>query len=228
MAGGTLLFVHLHVHTEYSLLDGAVRIDKVIEKVHKLGMPAVAITDHGSMYGVLEFYKAAKKKGIKPILGCEVYLAPRSRFQKKPGLDDLRYHLVLLAKNMQGYRNLMKIVTASYLEGFYYKPRADKELLAKYSEGLIALSACMAGEIPELLLAGEEEKALQAALGYRDIFGPGNFYLELQEHGLPDQKKLNPKLVKLAEKTGIPLVATNDFHYLVWGAASAHDVLLCI
>ncbi len=222
------MFVHLHVHTEYSLLDGAARISRVVEKAQKLGMPAVAITDHGSMYGVLEFYKAAKQKGIKPLLGCEVYVAPRSRFQKEPGRDDFKYHLLLLAKNMQGYRNLMKLVTAGYLEGFYYKPRVDKELLSKYNEGLIALSACKAGEIPELLLSGEEEKALQTALWYRDNFGPGNFYLELQEHGLPDQKELNLKLLKLGEKAGIPLVATNDVHYLERSDAAAHDVLLCI
>ena len=222
------MFVHLHVHTEYSLLDGAARIVKLVEKAQKLGMPAVAITDHGSMYGVIDFYKAAKQSGIKPILGCEVYVAPRSRFQKEPGRDDFKYHLVLLAKNLQGYRNLMKIVTAGYLEGFYYKPRVDRELLEKYNEGLIALSACMAGEIPELLLAGEEERALQAALWYRDTFGPGNFYLELQDHGLADQKELNQKLLKLGEKTGIPLVATNDVHYLERSDAAAHDVLLCI
>ena len=222
------MFVHLHVHTEYSLLDGAARIVKLMEKAQKLGMPAVAITDHGSMYGVIDFYKAAKQSGIKPILGCEVYVAPRSRFQKEPGRDDFKYHLVLLAKNLQGYRNLMKIVTASYLEGFYYKPRVDRELLEKYNEGLIALSACMAGEIPEFLLAGEEERALQAALWYRDTFGPGNFYLELQDHGLADQKELNLKLLKLGEKTGIPLVATNDVHYLERSDAAAHDVLLCI
>jgi len=222
------LFVHLHVHTEYSLLDGASRIEKIVEKAYKLGMPAVAITDHGSMYGVIDFYKAAREKGIKPILGCEVYVAPRSRFQKEPGRDEHKYHLVLLAKNMQGYRNLMKIVTAGFLEGFYYKPRVDKELLEKYHEGLIALSGCMAGEIPELLLAGEEEKALQAALWYRDTFKGGNFYLELQDHGLPEQKKLNVKLMHLGEETGIPLVATNDVHYLERGDASAHDVLLCI
>lgn len=222
------MFVHLHVHTEYSLLDGASRIEKVIEKAHRLGMPAVAITDHGSMYGVIEFYKAARQKGIKPILGCEVYVAPRSRFQKEPGRDDHKYHLVLLAKNMQGYRNLMKLVTAGYLEGFYYKPRVDKELLEKYHEGLIALSGCMAGEIPELLLAGEDEKALQAALWYRDTFKEGNFYLELQDHGLAEQKKLNSKLLRLGEERGIPLVATNDVHYLERSDAAAHDVLLCI
>lgn len=222
------MFVHLHVHTEYSLLDGAARVKRIIEKAHQLKMPAVAITDHGNMYGVLEFYKAAKQRGVKPLLGCEVYVAPRGRMQKEARLDDFKYHLVLLAKNMQGYRNLMKLVTAAYLEGFYYKPRVDKELLSEYSEGLIALSACVAGEIPELLLAGEEEKALQTALWYRDNFGPGNFYLELQDHGLPAQKKVNKMLLELGKKTGIPLVATNDVHYLDRSDAEAHDVLLCI
>jgi DNA polymerase-3 subunit alpha len=222
------LFVHLHVHTEYSLLDGAARIDKVVEKAHKLGMPAVAITDHGNLYGVIDFYKAARQKGIKPIIGCEVYVAPRGRWQKEPGRDDTRFHLVLLAKNMQGYLNLMQLVTAGYLEGFYYKPRVDREILEKYKEGLIALSACQAGEIPRLLLAGEEEKAWQTACWYRDTFGPDNFYLELQEHGLPEQKGLNRKLLELGGETGIPLVVSNDVHYLEQEDARAHDVLLCI
>lgn len=222
------MFVHLHVHTEYSLLDGAARIDQVVEKACKLGMPAVAITDHGNLYGVIDFYKAAKKRGIKPILGCEVYVAPRSRLQKEPGIDDTRYHLVLLAKNMQGYQNLMQLVTAGYLEGFYYKPRVDREILEKYKEGLIVLSACQAGEIPRLLLAGEAEKALQTACWYRDTFGPGNFYLELQAHGLPEQEMLNRKLMALGKETGIPLVVSNDVHYLDEEDARAHDVLLCI
>lgn len=222
------MFVHLHVHTEYSLLDGAARIKDVIEKACQLGMPAVAITDHGNMYGVVDFYKEAKKKGIKPLLGCEVYVAPRSRFQKEQGRDDYRYHLVLLAKNIEGYRNLMKLVTASYLEGFYYKPRVDRELLSRHSKGLIALSACKAGEIPVLLLAGKDDKAHETALWYREVFGPGNFYLELQDHGLAEQKELNQKLLKLGEETDIPLVVSNDVHYLERGDAEAHDVLLCI
>ncbi|MGI6328911.1 MAG: DNA polymerase III subunit alpha [Dethiobacteria bacterium] len=222
------MFVHLHVHTEYSLLDGASRIKDVIGKACQLGMPAVAITDHGNMYGVIDFYKEAKKQGIKPILGCEVYVAPRSRLQKEQGRDDSRYHLVLLAKNMEGYRNLMKLVSAGYLEGFYYKPRVDRELLSRHSEGLIALSACKAGEIPVLLLAGEEDRALETALWYRDLFGPGNFYLELQDHGLTEQKELNQKLLELGEKADIPLIVSNDVHYLERVDAEAHDVLLCI
>lgn len=222
------MFVHLHVHTEYSLLDGAARIDRVVEKAYKLGMPAVAITDHGNLYGIIDFYQAARQRGLKPIIGCEVYVAPRSRWQKEPGLDDHRFHLVLLAKNKQGYLNLMQLVTAGYLEGFYYKPRVDRELLARHNAGLIALSACQAGEIPRLLLAGEEKNACQTACWYRDTFGPENFYLELQEHGLPEQKELNRKLLALGEKTGIPLVAANDVHYLEKEDARAHDVLLCI
>ena len=222
------MFVHLHVHTEYSLLDGAARINQVVEKAHRLDMPAVAITDHGNLYGVIDFYKAARQKGLKPIIGCEVYVAPRSRKQKEPGKDDLRFHLVLLAKNKEGYLNLMRLVTAGYLEGFYYKPRVDRELLARYNAGLIALSACQAGEIPRLLLAGEDESAYHTACWYRDTFGPGNFYLELQEQGLAEQKELNRKLFSLGEKTGIPLVATNDVHYLEREDARAHDVLLCI
>ncbi len=222
------MFVHLHVHTEYSLLDGATRIKGIIEKAQQLGMPAVAVTDHGAMYGVVEFYKEAVKNGIKPIIGCELYVAPRNRDQREPGRDDANYHLLLLARNMKGYKNLVKLVTAGYLEGFYYKPRVDRQVLSEYSEGLVALSACKAGEIPELLLRGEEEEALQAALWYRENFGEGNFYLELQDQGLPEQGKLNEMLLRLGEKAGVPLVATNDVHYLGRGDAQAHEVLLCI
>ena len=202
------MFVHLHVHTEYSLLDGAARIVKLMEKAQKLGMPAVAITDHGSMYGVIDFYKAAKQSGIKPILGCEVYVAPRSRFQKEPGRDDFKYHLVLLAKNLQGYRNLMKIVTASYLEGFYYKPRVDRELLEKYNEGLIALSACMAGRsgVPP---GREEERALQAALWHGTLLGPAIFISNCRITGLPTRRS-STEAVKAGRENRIPLVATND------------------
>ena len=222
------MFIHLHVHTEYSLLDGAARIRSVVEKAAELGMPAVAITDHGTMYGVIDFYKEARSKGIKPLIGCEVYVAPRSRFSKESSRDNLYYHLVLLAKDMVGYRNLLKIVSAGYLEGFYYKPRVDKELLLKYNKGLIALSACLAGEIPDLLLKGDEKKALETALWYKDTFGEDNFYLELQDQGIPEQKELNRKLLQLGEKAKIPLVATNDVHYLEREDAEAHDVLLCI
>ncbi len=222
------MFVHLHVHTEYSLLDGASRIRSVVGKAAELGMPAVAITDHGTMYGVIDFYKAARDNGIKPLIGCEVYVAPKSRFRKEGNRETLYNHLVLLAKDAEGYRNLVKIVSAGYLEGFYYKPRVDKELLSQYSKGLIALSGCLAGEIPELLLKGEDQKALQAALWYRENFGEGNFYLELQDQGLAEQKELNQKLLLLGEKAEIPLVATNDVHYLEREDAEAHDVLLCI
>ena len=222
------MFVHLHVHTEYSLLDGAARIRSVVGKAAALGMPAVAITDHGTMYGVIDFYKAARDNGIKPLIGCEVYVAPKSRFRKEGNRETLYNHLVLLAKDAEGYRNLVKIVSAGYLEGFYYKPRVDKELLSQYSKGLIALSGCLAGEIPELLLQGEDEKALQAALWYRKNFGEGNFYLELQDQGLAEQQELNRKLLLLGEKAKIPLVATNDVHYLEREDAEAHDVLLCI
>ncbi len=222
------MFVHLHNHSEYSLLDGAARIKKMVEKASRLGMPALAMTDHGVMYGAIEFYKAARKAGLKPIIGCEVYVAPRRRFDKEHGKDDFQYHLVLLAKNREGYRNLMKLVTAAYLEGFYYKPRIDKELLAEHSEGLFALSACLAGEVPALLLRGEDEKAMQAASWYRDTFAKGHFFLELQDQGLPEQQELNQKLLALGEQAGIPLVATNDIHYLEQEDAEAHDVLLCI
>jgi len=222
------VFVHLHCHTEYSLLDGAARVSAIIDRAHLLGMPAVAITDHGVMFGAIEFYKAARKKGIKPLIGCEVYVAPRSRFDREARRDDHPHHLVLLARNMQGYRNLCKLVTLAFMEGFYYKPRVDKELLERCSEGLTALSACRAGEIPDLLLRGEEAKAFTAAKWYRDLFGEDYFYLELQDQGLPEQEGLNYKLLNLAERTGIPLVATNDVHYLRRDDASAHDVLLCI
>ncbi len=221
-------FVHLHCHTEYSLLDGAARIKELIRRAVDLEMPAVAITDHGAMFGVVDFYREALKAGIKPVIGCEVYVAPRSRFQKEPKLDDHQYHLVLLAENQQGYRNLMRIVTAGYLEGFYYKPRADHELLAENAEGLIAMSGCLGGEVPALLARGEDEAALKLAGRYRDIFGPENFYLELQDHRLPEQPGVNRGLCSIARRTGTGLVATNDVHYLRREDAAVHDVLLCI
>lgn len=221
------MFVHLHVHTEYSLLDGTARIKEVVEKASSQGMPAVAITDHGNMYGVIDFYKEAQKKGIKPIIGCEVYVASGSRFQKEAGRGDVMYHLVLLAKNKVGYRNLSKLVSSAYIEGFYYKPRVDKELLSSHSEGLIALSACKGGEIAQLLLNERDLEAEDVALWYSRIFQDG-FYLELQDHGLEDQKFINKKLLSLAEKTGLPLIATNDVHYLEKDDAEAHDLLLCI
>ncbi len=221
-------FVHLHCHSEYSLLDGAARVKKLVERAAELKMPAIAITDHGTMFGVMEFYRAALKAGIKPLLGCEVYVAPRSRLQKEARKDDSQYHLVLLAENNTGYCNLMRLVSAGYLEGFYYKPRVDRELLEECSEGLIALSACLAGEVPTLILSGQVEKAYEAARYYRDLFGSGNFFLELHDHGLPEQKLVNKVLVELAKAEGIPLVASNDVHYLSRSDAEVHDVLICI
>lgn len=222
-------FVHLHVHTEYSLLDGVIRIDELLERVASYGMEAVAITDHGVMYGVVDFYKKAQEKGIKPIIGCEVYVAPGSRFEKVVVKgSEPAYHLVLLAENEEGYRNLIELVTRAFLEGFYYKPRVDKELLREYSRGLIALSACLAGEIPRLVLSGNVKEAEQVALEYRDIFGPENFFLELQENKIPEQKVVNEALVAIAKKFRIPLVATNDCHYLDARDAYMHDVVLAI
>lgn len=221
-------FVHLHVHTEYSLLDGASRIEKLVLRAKELGMPAIAITDHGSMYGVIDFYKHAKKQGINPVIGCEVYVAPRSRFEKSAVEGEAYYHLVLLAQNNTGYRNLVEIVSRGYTEGFYYKPRVDKELLRKHSEGLICLSACIAGEIPSLLLKGDITGAESLAREYREIFGPENFFIELQDHGIPEQKQVNQLLIDLSQKLDIGLVATNDLHYINKSDGECHDVLLCI
>lgn len=219
--------VHLHVHTEYSLLDGACRIKRLVQKVKELGQTAVAITDHGSMYGVIDFYKECKNNGIKPIIGCEVYVATRSRFEKVHKLDG-SYHLVLLCKNQIGYENLIKLVSCGYIEGFYNKPRIDIELLKKHSEGLVALSACLAGEIPRLLSKGEYEKAKQTAIQYEEIFGKGNYYIEIQNHGIDDQIKILPLLNKLSLETGIPLVATNDSHYIDKEDYAMQNVLICI
>ena len=221
-------FVHLHVHTEYSLLDGANRIKDLIKRTAELGMKSIAITDHGVMYGVIDFYKEAVKNGIKPILGCEVYTAARSRFDKQAGVDADQGHLVLLARNEAGYRNLMKIVSAGFIEGFYYKPRIDFEVLERYSDGLIALSACLSGDIPKALLRNEFEKAKAIALRLDGMFGRGSFYLELQNNGIEEQNLVNASLIKLSQETGIPLVATNDAHYLRREDARAHEVLLCI
>lgn len=221
-------FVHLHVHTEYSLLDGANRIRDLIARTAELGMDSIAITDHGVMYGVVDFYKEAVKNGIKPIIGCEVYTARRTRFDKQPGLDSDQGHLVLLAKDNEGYRNLMKIVSIGFVEGFYYKPRIDMEVLEKYSDGIIALSACMSGDVPSAILDGNYEKAREKALALNRIFGQGNFYLELQNNGIKEQNLVNQGLIRLSEEAGIPLVATNDAHYLRRGDALAHEVLLCI
>jgi len=208
-------FTHLHVHTHYSLLDGLPKIDQLLDYVKELGMDSVAITDHGVLYGAIEFYKKAKEKGIKPIIGCEVYMAYERLEQKRPNIDDKRYHLILLAKNEVGYKNLVKIVTKAHLDGFYYKPRVDEHLLRKYSEGLIAMTACLAGRIPRLIVAKQFEAAEELALKYQEIFGKDNFYLELQDHPkIPEQKLVNETLISMSKKYGIPLVATNDSHYL--------------
>ena len=221
-------FVHLHVHTEYSLLDGAGRVGDLLDRAKELGMKALAITDHGCMFGVVNFYKEAIKRDIKPIIGCEVYVAKRTMADRDPRLDSDQYHLVLLAKNNTGYKNLMKIVSTGYLEGFYYKPRVDLNVLKEYSEGIICLSGCIAGEIQQRLLEGNYQRAKEIALEYRDIFGEGNFYLEIQDHGMGEQKKVNPDLIRLGKETGIPLAATNDVHYTNREDWEFHDILLCI
>ena len=223
-------FVHLHVHTEYSLLDGSNKIKECVARVKELGMDSVAITDHGVMYGVIDFYRAAKAAGIRPILGCEVYVAPGSRFDKEAGAgkDDRYYHLVLLAENDLGYHNLMKIVSRGFTEGYYYKPRVDLELLREYHEGLIALSACLAGEVQKNIQRGMYEEGKAAALRYQDIFGEGNFFLELQDHGMPEQRLVNQSLLRMSQETGIELVATNDIHYTYAEDEKPHDILLCL
>lgn len=222
-------FTHLHVHTAYSLLDGAAKINQLVKRIKELGMDSCAITDHGVMYGAIDFYKACKEEGIRPILGCEVYVAPGSRFSQetRPG-EERYYHLVLLAENDEGWHNLMKIVTRGFTEGFYYKPRVDYEVLETYHKGIIALSACLAGEVASYLRQGLYEKGKQAALKYQKIFGEGNFFLELQDHGIGQQKIVNQSLLRIHEETGMPLVATNDTHYIYPEDADAHDILLCI
>ena len=222
-------FVHLHLHTQFSLLDGAIRLDELFARAKEFRMPALAITDHGSMFGALEFYQQALRAGIKPIVGCEVYVAPGSRFEKtSKGISEASYHLILLAKNLTGYRNLLKLVSAGYFEGFYYRPRVDKELLQQYNEGLIALSACLQGEIPFCLVREDEKKALAAAEELKNIFSDRRFFLELQENKIPEQAKANAGLMRLARDLSLPLVATNDCHYLRREDAKAHEVLLCI
>ena len=224
-----MAFVHLHTHTEFSLLDGSNKITEYVKRVKELGMDSAAITDHGVMYGAIDFYKAAKAAGIKPVIGCEVYVAPGSRFDREPGVRDERYfHLILLAENNLGYQNLIKIVSKGFTEGFYYKPRVDVEILEKYHEGIIALSACLAGEIPRALTRGDYEGAKAIALRYEQIFGKGNFFLELQDHGIPEQKSVNTDLLRMSQETGIELVCTNDCHYTYASDEKAHDVLLCI
>lgn len=227
--GGLMEFTHLHVHTEYSLLDGSSKIKEIVHQAKELGMDSLAITDHGVMYGVIDFYKAAKAEGIKPIIGCEVYVTTESRFIKETRQGESRYyHLVLLAENDTGYHNLMKIVSRGFTEGFYYRPRVDYEVLEEYKEGIIALSACLAGEIPSSILEENYEKAKETALNFEKLFGKGNFFLELQDHGISEQMKVNSAIVKLSKETGIDMVATNDVHYTYAEDAEAHDILLCI
>jgi DNA polymerase-3 subunit alpha len=224
-----MAFTHLHVHTEYSLLDGSCKIKELVSRAKELGMDSMAITDHGVMYGVIDFYRAAREAGIKPIIGCEVYVTSGSRFDRETvGGEDRYYHLVLLAENNQGYQNLMKIVSKGFVDGFYYKPRVDYEVLKEYSEGIIALSACLAGEVQRLVSRGQYEKGKETALRYQDLFGKGNFFLELQDHGIPAQNTVNQGLLRMSKETGIDLVATNDIHYTYAEDATPHDILLCI
>lgn len=221
-------FCHLHTHTEYSLLDGEASIKKLVARVKELGMDSCAITDHGSMYGVVDFYREAKAQGIHPVIGCEVYMAPRSRFDKVHDIDNKTSHLILLAENQKGYKNLIKLVSAGYIDGFYYKPRIDFEMLKEHSEGIIALSACIAGEVPKALLRGDYDEAKKIALKYAEVLGKDNYFLEIQDHGLSEQKRIIPDMLRLSEETGIGLVATNDIHYLKKEDAKYQDVLMCI
>ena len=224
-----MAFTHLHVHTEYSLLDGSSKIKELLPRAKELGMDSLAITDHGVMYGVIDFYKKAKEVGIKPILGCEIYVAPGSRFDREQSRgEDRYYHLVLLAENNQGYKNLMKIVTRGFTEGYYYRPRVDYEVLEQYHEGIIALSACLAGEIPNKILKEDYEGAREAARRMNALFGQGNFFLELQDHGIREQTQVNSTIMRLAKELDIPLVVTNDVHYIREEDAVPHDLLLCI
>ena len=221
-------FCHLHTHTEFSLLDGEASIKKLVARVKELGMDSCAITDHGSMYGVVDFYREAKSQGIHPVIGCEVYMAPRSRFDKVHDIDNKTSHLILLAENQKGYKNLIKLVSAGYIDGFYYKPRIDFEMLKEHSEGIIALSACIAGEVPKALLRGDYDEAKKIALKYAEVLGKDNYFLEIQDHGLSEQKRIIPDMLRLSEETGIGLVATNDIHYLKKEDAKYQDVLMCI
>ena len=222
-------FTHLHVHSHYSLLDGLPKIDELLDYVKELGMDSVALTDHGVLYGAVEFYQKAKKRGIKPIIGCEMYVAFEGMQDRRPNIDDKRYHLILLAKNEEGYKNLVQLITKAHLEGFYYKPRIDDELLAKYAKGLIALSACLQGRIPRYIISNKMDEAEKLAKKYQEIFGKDNFYLELQHHkNIKEQKNVNEGLIALSKKLGIPLVATNDIHYLKPDDSEAQDILMLI
>ena len=221
-----MAFAHLHTHTEYSLLDGSNKIKEYVARVKELGMNSAAITDHGVMYGVVEFYKTAKAAGINPIIGCEVYVAPNSRFDREASHgEDRYYHLILLAENNKGYANLMKIVSIGFTEGYYYRPRVDFETLEKYHEGLICLSACLAGEIPRYIVRGFYEEAKEIAKKYVNCFGKDNFFLELQDHGISDQKLVNQQLLRMSQELGIGLVCTNDVHYTYAEDAEPHDIL---
>jgi DNA polymerase-3 subunit alpha len=221
-------FVHLHVHSDYSLLDGMAKVDDLARAAAAMAMPALALTDHGAMFGILHFFHAAKDAGVKPIVGCEMYISPRRMDQRDPQLDTRPTHIVLLAESEAGYRNLLQIATAAQLDGFYYRPRVDREFLAAHAGGLIALSSCGSGEVPRLLQEGRPERARKAALWYREAFGPGRFYLELQEHDIPEMGPVNKALVELSRELRIPLVATNDTHYVRRDQAHAHEILLCI
>ena len=221
------MFTHLHLHTQFSLLDGACRLGELVSRAKELGMTSLAITDHGNMYGAVDFYRECKKQGIKPIIGCEVYVAPRSRYDKDKNFDSKYNHLILLVKNEIGYKNLIKMVSLSYTEGFYFKPRIDRDLLEKYSEGLVCLSACVVGEIPQLLLQRDYDGAKRAALWFNSVFGDGNFYLEMQNHGLDEERVVVDGLKRLSVDTGIPLVATNDVHYVRQQDAEIQQVLIC-
>ena len=222
-------FTHLHVHTEYSLLDGSCKIKELVSRAKELGFDSLPITDHGVMYGVIDFYKACRKEGIKPILGCDVYVEQHSRLDREvTGGEDRYHHLILLAENDKGYANLVKIVSRGFIDGYYYRPRVDKELLREFHEGLICCSACLAGEVQRDIVKGQYQEARAAALEYLDIFGEGNYFLELQDHGYPEQKTVNQGLMRMHAETGIPLVATNDVHYIHDTDVEAHDILLCI
>src|SRR3984893_9450349 len=221
-------FVHLHLHTEYSLLDGACRIDELLDQAVKLKMPAVAVTEHGNLFSSVIFHDHARTRGLNRILGCEVYVAPGSRHERSGNLGETQNHLVLLAETLEGYHNLIKLVSAGYTEGFYYKPRIDKELLARHARGLIGLSSCLKGEVAQGLAHHQYRKSVEAAAAYRDILGPGNFFLEMQWHGIEEQRAVNSGLPGIARNLNLPLVCTNDVHYLRESDAHPHDILLCI
>ena len=223
-----MTFTHLHLHTEYSLLDGAIRIADLPARLKELGMDACAITDHGAMYGILDFYRSMRKEGLKPIIGCEVYVAPRNHTDKDAAFDRDPYHLILLAENNQGYHNLIKLVSRGFIDGFYYKPRVDRTLLEEYHEGLIALTACLSGEVPRKIMRGQMDDARATALYYKDLFGADNYFFEVQDNKIPEQNEVNSQLIRLSKELDIPLLATNDCHYLNKGDDFAHEVLLCM